>query len=67
MEEANTEGIGSLKTFFIKTKAQESSAEGKGISEATVGPKTQFVLTTSNAEGKQCSNIIVADTKSLRI
>ena len=53
MEKANGEGIGSLKTFNIKTQAQQSSAEGKGISEATVGLKTQLVLTTRNAEGEQ--------------
>ncbi|XP_078361702.1 E3 ubiquitin-protein ligase TRIM71-like [Oculina patagonica] len=54
MEKANTEGIGSFKTFFSKTKARHSSAEGKGISEATVGLEAMFNLTTRNAEGEQC-------------
>ncbi|KAL9956599.1 hypothetical protein ACROYT_G038095 [Oculina patagonica] len=36
------------------TNAQQSSAEGKGISEATVGLEARFVLTTRNAEGEQC-------------
>ncbi|KAL9980323.1 hypothetical protein ACROYT_G008894 [Oculina patagonica] len=54
MEEAITEGIGSFKTFLNKTEAQQSSAEGKGISEATVGLEAKLVLTTRNAEGEQC-------------
>ena len=54
MEKANTEGIGSFRTFINKTKAQQSSAKGKGISEATVGLEAQLVLTTRNAEGEQC-------------
>ena len=54
MEKANTEGIGSFRTFFRKTKAEQSSAEGKGTVEATVGLEAQFVLTTRNAEGEQC-------------
>ncbi len=54
MEKANTEGIGSFKTFFSKTEAHHSSAEGKGISEATVGLKAKFNLSTRNAEGEQC-------------
>ena len=54
IEKANTEGIGSFRTFFSKTKAQQSSAEGKGTIEATVGLEAQFVLTTTNAEGEQC-------------
>ncbi|XP_078360716.1 E3 ubiquitin-protein ligase TRIM71-like [Oculina patagonica] len=54
MEEAITEGIGSFKTFLNKTEAQQSSAEGKGIGEATVGLEAQLVLTTRNVEGEQC-------------
>ncbi|XP_078360715.1 E3 ubiquitin-protein ligase TRIM71-like [Oculina patagonica] len=54
MEKAITEGIGSFKTFLSKTEAQQSSAEGKEISEATVGLEANFVLTTRNAEGEQC-------------
>ena len=37
MEKAISEGIGSVKIFISKTKAHQSSAEGKGISQATVG------------------------------
>jgi len=51
---ATHEGIGSVKTFVSKTKAQQSSAEGKGTSEATVGLETQLVLTTRNAEEERC-------------
>jgi len=35
--------IGSIQTFFSKTKRHQSSAEGKGTSEATVGLETQLV------------------------
>ncbi|KAL9980264.1 hypothetical protein ACROYT_G008824 [Oculina patagonica] len=54
MEKAETDRIGSFKTFISKTEAQQSSAEGKGISEATVGLETQLVLITRNAKGEQC-------------
>jgi len=37
-----------------KTKPQQSSAEGKGISEATVGLEAQIVVTTRNDQGEQC-------------
>jgi len=49
-----TEGIGAFKTFISKTTAHQSSAQGKGTSEAIVGLEAQFVLTTRNAEGEQC-------------
>ena len=54
LKKATTEGIGSFKTFLSKTEAQQSNAEGKGISEVIVGLEAQFVLTTRNAEGEQC-------------
>ena len=54
MAKLNTEGIGSFRTFVNNTKAQQSSAEGKGIREATVGLEAQFVLKTRNAKGEQC-------------
>ena len=54
MEKAISEGIGSVKTFISKTKAHQSSAEGKGISQATVGLEAQLVLRTQNAEEEQC-------------
>jgi len=54
LEKANTEGIGSFKTFFSRTEAQQSNVEGNGINEVIVGLQAQFVLTTRNAEGKQC-------------
>ena len=40
--------------IVIKTKPQQSSAEGKGISEATVGLEAQIVVTTRNDQGEQC-------------
>ena len=53
-EKLNTEGFGSFKTFFSKSNAQQSSAKGKGISEAAVGLEAQIVVTTSNAQGEHC-------------
>ena len=53
MDKINAEGIGSFKTFVNKTSAHQSTAEGKGISAATVGLEAEFVLTTRNAEGEQ--------------
>ena len=52
-KKTDTEGIGSCKTFSSKTKAHQSSAEGKGIMEVTVGLQSKFVLTTKNVKGKQ--------------
>ena len=49
-----SEGIGSFKTYFSKTRANQSRAEGKGTSEAVVGLEAQSVLTTRNAEGERC-------------
>ena len=46
------EQIGSLKS--TQTRAQQSSADGKGIKEAIVGLEAQLVVTTRNAEGQQC-------------
>ena len=54
IDKANNEGIGSVKTFFSKTKARQSSADGKGISEAIVGLESNFVLKTGNVDREQC-------------
>ena len=51
----NTEEIGSLEILH-QTKASHCIAEGKGLEEATVGAEAQFVLTTRNAQGRQCYN-----------
>ena len=53
MAKINTEGIGSLTTVRSKTKAHQSSAEGKGLKEAIVGLEAEFVLTTRDSEGEQ--------------
>ena len=53
MDKANTEGIGELKTLAEITSAHQSSAEGKGITEAVVGIEAQILLTTRNVEGEQ--------------
>ena len=52
-DHANTEEIGSLQ-FITKTSQEHSRAEGKGISEPTVGLEAQIVVTTRNAQGQQC-------------
>ena len=54
MAKAVTEGIGAFKTIIHKTSANQSSVQGNGISEATVGLEAHFVLTTRNAEEEQC-------------
>ncbi|CAH3143221.1 unnamed protein product [Porites lobata] len=54
MAKANSEGVGSLKQIISQTKSCNSKAEGKGITEVTVGLKSQFTLTTRNAKNKQC-------------
>ena len=51
----NIEEIGSLKDLY-QTKASQCIAEGKELEEATVGAEAQFVLTTRNAQGRQCYN-----------
>ena len=55
LKTVNTEDVGTLK-ILQQTKASQSVAEGKGIEEAMVGVEAQFVLTTRNAEGRQCYN-----------
>ena len=54
MAKANSEGVGSLKQIISQTKSRNSKAEGKGITEVTVGLEAQFVLTTRNADNEQC-------------
>ena len=48
------EGIGSIRAFLSKTRADQATAEGEGLTEAIVGIQAKFVLTTRNAEGRQC-------------
>ena len=55
LEIVNAEDIGTLK-LQQQTEASQSVAEGKGLEEGTVGGEAQFVLTTRNAEGRQCYN-----------
>ena len=49
---ASVEQIGSLN-YLTLNRAQQSSAHGKGISEAIVGLEAQLVVTTRNTEGQQ--------------
>ena len=53
-ESVSTEGFGSFKTFFSKNYPYQSCANGKGISEATVGLEGQIDVTTRNVQGEQC-------------
>ena len=67
MAKANSEGVGSLKQIISQTKSSNSKAEGKGITELTVGLEAQFVLTTRNAENEQCykqCDIITVEIKN---
>ena len=55
LEIVNAEEIGTLK-LQQQTEASQSVAEGKGLDEEIIGGEAQFVLTTRNAEGRQCYN-----------
>ena len=50
----NAEKIGSLENPPHQTKTSQCIAEGKGLEEGTVGGEAQFVLTTRNAQARQC-------------
>ena len=56
LDSLNSDGIGTFQTFMTNTCAHQSTAEGEGISEASVGLESNFLLTTRNAEGEQCYN-----------
>ena len=56
LDSLNSDGIGSFETFVTNTCAHQSTAEGKGLSEASVGLESNFLLTTRNAEGEHCYN-----------
>ena len=51
-DQLKTEEIGSVQ-FIRKTSHEQSTAEGKGIREATVGLEAQIVVTTRDAQGEQ--------------
>ena len=51
----STEEIGTLQ-ILEQTKASQSVAEGRGLEYVIVNCEAQFVLTTRNAEGRQCYN-----------
>ena len=54
MHKADSEGIGSFETFLSKANAQQSTAEGQGISEAVEGLEAAFVVTTRNSKRETC-------------
>ena len=56
LDSLNSDGIGIFQTFVTNTCAHQSTAEREGISEASVGLESNFLLTTRNAEGEQCYN-----------
>ena len=67
MAKANGEGVRSLKQIISQTKSSNSKAEGKGITDVTVGLEAQFVLTTRNAENELCykkSDIVTVEIKN---
>ena len=49
-----TDGIGRLETSH--TDCAQSTAEGKGLTEAFTGLEAQFVVTTKNSRGEMCYN-----------
>ena len=53
MDIVNSRGMGSFRSFLAKTVAQQSSAEGEGIKEATVGLEAEILLTTRNSSRSQ--------------
>ena len=55
LDTVSTEEIGTLQ-MLQQTKASRSVAEGKGLEEGIVHREAQFILTTRNAEGRQCYN-----------
>ena len=55
LDTVSTEEIGTLQ-MLQQTKASQSIAEGKGLEEGIVNREAQFILTTRNAEGRQCYN-----------
>ncbi|XP_068738571.1 E3 ubiquitin-protein ligase TRIM71-like [Montipora capricornis] len=46
--------IGCFESFITKTIPKDSSAEGKGIREGTVGLKAEIIVTTRNTQREQC-------------
>ena len=56
LDSLNSDGIGTFQTFMANTCVHQSTVEGEGISEASVGLESNFLLTTRNAEGEQCYN-----------
>ena len=56
VDSLNSDGIGSFQTFVTNTCAHQSTTDGKGLSEASVGLESNFLVTTRNAEGEQCYN-----------
>ena len=55
LDTVSTEEIGTLQ-MLQQTKASRSVAEGKGLEEGIIHREAQFILTTRNAEGRQCYN-----------
>ena len=53
LDTVTSEEIGSLKILH-QTKASQSIADGQGLTEAVAQCEAQFVLTTKDAEGRQC-------------
>ena len=67
MAKANSEGVGSLKQIISQTKSRNSTAEGKGITEVSVGLQARFALTTRNAANERCyeeSDIVTVEIKN---
>ena len=55
LDTVSTKEIGTLQ-IPQQTKTSQSVAEGKGLEEGIINREARFVLTTRNAEGRQCYN-----------
>ncbi|XP_068730048.1 E3 ubiquitin-protein ligase TRIM71-like [Montipora capricornis] len=58
--------IGCFESFTTKTIPKDSSAEGKGTREGTVGLKAEIVVTTRNTQKEQCYQELDCVTLEMR-
>ena len=54
IDDLKVQQIGCFESFITKTSPEDSSAEGKGMREGTVGLKAEIIVTTRNSQKGQC-------------
>ncbi|XP_068747069.1 E3 ubiquitin-protein ligase TRIM71-like [Montipora capricornis] len=54
IDDLKVQQIGCFESFLTKTSPEDSSAQGKGMREGTVGLKAEIVVTTRNSQKGQC-------------